>query len=113
MGKILRYNGGTSNADSLHQTLNDALLLVKGPGERYLWIDYICIHQGSDLIKMAEVQRMDLIYSNAYATIIAASGIDSNAGLPGVRLGTCQTVPVVEIFGKPLVILVRDLPPLR
>jgi hypothetical protein len=30
---------------------------------------------------------MDLVYGSAYVTIIAATGDDANAGLPGVRSG--------------------------
>lgn len=107
------YANGTFDLESLHVTLKDAILLVKRLGKRYLWIDYICINQEDKDAKLADIQRMDLIYSNAYATIVAASGKDSNAGLPGVRPGTRQPAPVVEKFGTPTFLLMRDPPSLR
>ncbi|CZR62622.1 uncharacterized protein PAC_12519 [Phialocephala subalpina] len=107
------HANGTYDPESLHLTLKDAMLLVKRLGERYLWIDYICINQEDKDAKLADIQRMDLIYSNAYATLVAASGTDSNAGLPGVRPGTRQPAPAVEKFGTPPFLLMRDLPSLR
>ena len=36
---------------------------------------------------------MDIVYSHAYMTIVAASGVSANAGLPGVRPGS-RGIPV-------------------
>jgi hypothetical protein len=57
--------------------------LTRKIGERYLWVDALCIIQDS-LDEQAQIGAMDSIYQNSLLTIVAASGEDSNAGLPGV-----------------------------
>ena len=57
-------------------------------GERYLWIDSLCIIQDHDTEKLHIVQLMDVIYTQAFATLIAMEGENANAGLPGYRAGT-------------------------
>lgn len=69
----------------LPQTIVDAIAVVQALGERYLWVDSLCIMQDQDEDKMPQIQCMDLIYARAVFTIVAASGEDAYAGLPGVR----------------------------
>ncbi|KAK4100493.1 hypothetical protein N658DRAFT_497241 [Parathielavia hyrcaniae] len=57
---------------------------VRRLGERYLWVDDLCIVQDDPATKQPMIQNMHVIYSNAYVTLIAASGDNSDAGLPGV-----------------------------
>ena len=40
--------------------------------------------------------KMHLIYRGAKATILATTGIDANAGLPGVRPGSRKLVQHIE-----------------
>jgi hypothetical protein len=70
------------------QTVKDAMELTQGLGERYLWVDALCIIQDDEDDRNRAIGAMDAIYSSAFVTIIAASGTDSNSGLPGVRLGS-------------------------
>jgi len=70
------------------KTISDAMYLVFALGERYLWIDSLCIVQDDTEQKHYYISRMDVIYSNAVATIVALSGKDANAGLPGIRPGS-------------------------
>jgi len=72
----------------LPATIEDAMILVKALGERYIWVDALCIVQDDPDTKNRDIQNMDVIYSKAVATIIALYGTDANAGLPGVRPGT-------------------------
>jgi hypothetical protein len=46
---------------------------------------------------------MDIVYSHAYMTIAAASGVSANAGLPGVRPGFrgIPVYPVIALGGVP------------
>lgn len=72
----------------LPATIRDALTFCMAMGIRYLWVDSICIDQNSSEMKAHLVSKMHSIYMRAIFTIIAASGDNANAGLPGVRAGT-------------------------
>lgn len=85
----------------LPRTIKDAITLVFELGQRYLWVDSLCLIQNQPEDVQAGTAVMDLIYELSTLTIIAATGHDSNAGLPGVRIGsrnlheTCQSVKVL------------------
>lgn len=67
-------------------SIRDAMKLVVELGERYLWVDSLCIIQDdSEPNKMAQIANMGNIYSSAILTVVAAAGHDANAGLPGIR----------------------------
>jgi hypothetical protein len=70
-------------------TIDDAIEVVQGLGEKYLWVDCLCIRQGNEADDEADkgkfIPHMDLIYGFASVTIVAASGVDADAGLPGVK----------------------------
>ena len=83
----LRKDGALSDS-KVPATISDAIELVKGVGERYLWVDALCIVQDDPGLQKAQLAQMGLIYSLAAFTIVAASGNDANAGLPGVRADT-------------------------
>ncbi len=81
-------------------TIRDAMQVVQEIGLRYLWVDSMCIVQDDDTGGKAEaISKMDLVYGAAFVTIIAATGEDAYAGLPGVRPGTrgCRQ-PIEEIM---------------
>jgi Heterokaryon incompatibility protein (HET) len=69
-------------AQSLPQTVKDAIDLVSKMGERYLWVDSICIIQDDPVVVNAQINQMDLIYAQAVFTIVAATGQNADAGLP-------------------------------
>ncbi|KAI9166333.1 FAD-binding monooxygenase-like protein 5 [Paramyrothecium foliicola] len=70
------------------RTLQDAIELTEKLGERYLWIDSLCLVQNDPNDVQSGTESMDLIYEKAVLTIVAACGKDANAGLPGVRPGS-------------------------
>ncbi|KAG6368831.1 hypothetical protein INS49_003047 [Diaporthe citri] len=72
--------------DRVPAVLRDAMDLVSGAGERYLWIDCFCILQGSDSTR-AEFDRMDDIYAGAHVTIIAAAAEGLRGGTTYGNLG--------------------------
>lgn len=72
----------------LPKTVLDAMTTCKKCGQRYLWVDLLCIVQDDKKDKDEEIRKMDKIYGSAVATIIAADGRDMNYGLRGVAPGT-------------------------
>lgn len=78
----------------LPRTIQDAMVVVKLLGERYLWVDSLCIVQDDSHELRQNIHNMDRIYSAAALTIIAASGGDANAGLPGLDPGTRYLQPI-------------------
>lgn len=65
------------------QTITDAIYLVKQLDINYLWVDSLCIIQDDDGDKYRQLPIMDQIYQQAYLVVIAATGNDAHAGLPG------------------------------
>lgn len=70
--------------DAASLTIQDAVRVVRNLGRKYLWVDKYCINQNDEAGKQMMLQNMDLIYGNAEATIVAMSGENDEAGLPGV-----------------------------
>ena len=77
---------GSLRSMALPRTILHALSVVEELQERYLWVDALCIIQDSASMQQSQIARMDQIYANALLTIIATSGNDANAELPGCRL---------------------------
>jgi hypothetical protein len=69
---------------SLPKTIQDAVQVTRAMGVRYLWVDALCILQGSDKVSQkdwkSQSSRMESIYGNAYFTISATAARDSNEG---------------------------------
>ena len=70
---------------SLPRTLRDAIALVRDLGERYLWVDSMCIVQDSTKSWELNASVMDLVYGNAHVTICAADGDKPDTGLHGMN----------------------------
>ncbi|CAH0053705.1 unnamed protein product [Clonostachys solani] len=66
-------------------TIRDALQICNGLQIQFIWVDSLCIIQDdkSDMIEI--VDSMDSIYRQSVITIVAASGANADAGIPGVR----------------------------
>jgi hypothetical protein len=73
---------------ALPRTIADALQLVSQLGERYLWADSLCILQDDAADVVRQTANMDVVYSHAVFTIIAAAGDNADAGLPGLLPGS-------------------------
>ncbi|KAK5953292.1 hypothetical protein OHC33_005860 [Knufia fluminis] len=87
------YKPGSLTRAILPNIVEDALQITVGLGERYLWVDALCIVQDNDQDKARFVSRMDSIYARASVVIVAATCVDSNSMLLGVRPGTRQSEP--------------------
>ncbi|KAJ2987586.1 hypothetical protein NUW58_g4422 [Xylaria curta] len=80
----------------LPRTIEDAISVANELGIPQLWVDQYCINQEDAEEKMKTIQDMNLIYGGAELTIIAASGEDASAGLPGIRETPRQTRRLVR-----------------
>ncbi|OCK76401.1 HET-domain-containing protein [Lepidopterella palustris CBS 459.81] len=74
------------------QSIQDAVLVTKKLGVRYLWIDALCIVQDDPNDKAREIAQMARIYQNALLTISAASACSSVEGFLAVRRPWCYTI---------------------
>jgi hypothetical protein len=84
--KLKRKSGLLEFSNWIPITIKDAIEVVKAIGERYLWVDALCIMQDVDNDeKHHQIAAMDWLYSKAILTIIAADGRNSMDGLRGVR----------------------------
>lgn len=77
-------------------TIKDAMQTTSRLGERYLWVDSICIVQDDIFAKQALIANMELVFGHALLTIIAACGNNANAGLSGVRRYSRARRQIVE-----------------
>ncbi|KAK0648033.1 heterokaryon incompatibility protein-domain-containing protein [Cercophora newfieldiana] len=67
------------------KTIRHTISLVKALGERYLWVDALCIGQDDDARFHAELRNMGAIYHNASFTVVAATAWDADEGLRGLK----------------------------
>jgi hypothetical protein len=88
---LLSHGGIRKKLSDLPRTIRDSIDLVRALGERYLWVDALCIIQDSKRSWTLNSRVMDLVYGNAYLTICAADGQDANAGLQGLHPTTTPT----------------------
>lgn len=69
----------------LPRTIRDAIVITRRLGVRYLWVDALCILQGSDALAKAdwerESSRMADVYGDAFLTIAAASARSVHEGI--------------------------------
>ena len=100
--KLQAPRGIESVFSSLSRTIQDAIDLVRELGERYLWVDSICIVQDSRRSWQSNANSMDTVYSNAYFTICAADGENPNAGLRGMDSKQRQFSQHMELYAPGL-----------
>lgn len=83
---------------NISNTVLDAMRVVRLLGERYLWVDCLCIVQDDVETKAVQINRMWEVYAGAFATIVAAQGGDANHGLRRVPGTTRQGELEQEFF---------------
>ncbi|TGO56633.1 hypothetical protein BCON_0075g00230 [Botryotinia convoluta] len=73
--QILTQPGALRNTSQspLPKVILDAMELTNRLGQRYLWVDRLCVIQDQEIATMSEVMRMDQVYAGAYVTIVAAA----------------------------------------
>lgn len=92
-----------AKGETLPQIVKDAMDFTRKIGQRFLWIDVLCIVQDGKN-KIEQIMRMDAIYSQAWLTVAAVSGASAHEGLPGVSRDCrsppreCKTVNGLDIY---------------
>ncbi|KAH9222193.1 heterokaryon incompatibility protein-domain-containing protein [Leptodontidium sp. 2 PMI_412] len=72
----------------LPSTISDAITVTRDLGERYLWVDSLCIVQDDVESKEENIASMPLVYKGSSLTLVAGTGDSAIAGLVGVRAGS-------------------------
>lgn len=75
----------TNTSLDIPAVIRHAISLLPQLGERYLWVDSLCITQDDSESLNRHIRHMASIYEAALFTIVAADGIDANHGIPGIR----------------------------
>jgi hypothetical protein len=65
---------------ALPKTVQDAIVIVRKLGLRYLWVDSLCIIQDDEDDWLREAGRMAAVYEGAYLTIAASASADGSGG---------------------------------
>jgi hypothetical protein len=65
----------------LPKTILGAIILVEQIGERFLWVDSICILQDDMAHKKETIPFMGMIYGNALFSIVAMTSHKADHGL--------------------------------
>lgn len=100
------------NLENLPRTFHDAIIVARGLGIRYIWIDSLCIIQDDKKDWESESGRMEQVFSSAYCTIAASSAKSSLDGFladsrprPYLRLrtpsaGNLYVCPTIDDFQR-------------
>ncbi|KAJ4195620.1 hypothetical protein NW755_001780 [Fusarium falciforme] len=64
--------------------------LVRSLGERYLWVDALCLIQDHPRDMKGGIEIMNSILRGSHFAIVVASGTGMQSGIPGVRPGSRQ-----------------------
>jgi hypothetical protein len=88
-------------AERLSPIIQHSIYFTRAIGERYLWVDAVCIIHGNVAETKEQLGHMGSIYASAIFTIIAADG-DSKYGLPGLKnISSSRNLEQIIIpFGK-------------
>lgn len=94
--ELLEPGGLTRVWSTIPATIRDAMAATKKLGYSYLWVDSLCLCQNDPSELQECVMFMDKIYQEATLTIVAATGDDAHAGLPGVKPTSRKTSRLVR-----------------
>jgi hypothetical protein len=102
------YASTRSVPNPASRVIEDAMVVTKELGFRYLWVDRYCISQIDSSERHHQIQRMDQIYAGAVLTIVAAAGEGPQYGLPGVSQTPRHTQPRALVGNYHLVSSLRS-----
>lgn len=87
---------GPEKQVSLPKTIKHAIHLTRLLGERYLWVDSLCIVQDDEESQNDHLNRMASIYAYANAVIVPIDGENAESGIPGLRNAPCAEPRCLE-----------------
>ncbi|KAE8449101.1 hypothetical protein EG329_008484 [Mollisiaceae sp. DMI_Dod_QoI] len=95
---------------TIPKTFQDAITIVRQLGEKYIWIDSLCIIQDDLDDWYRESAKMSQIYQNSYLTIAATKSKDSNGGCYSDQDVRCNSKPICALDkdGDPFTIYCRQ-----
>lgn len=106
-----KFKKGVS-VSSLAPNFRDAIFVARQLGFRYIWIDSLCIIQGSAEDWRREAPTMNRVYRNAFLTIGAMASPDAYGGLFRDRdtdmIGTCPITISSETEGIMKCLIVKS-----
>lgn len=70
---------------TIPRTVYDAIKITQFLGERYLWVDSLCILQDDQAALYRDLNSMHLIYANSIVCLVALAGTNANHGLRGIE----------------------------
>lgn len=70
--------------ENLPKTIEDAITICKNLGQRFLWVDRLCIVQNDEAKKGHQIHAMADIFQSAALTLIATSGESMESPIPGI-----------------------------
>lgn len=76
---------GALNNTVLPKTIRHAMYLTRLLGERYLWVDSLCIVQDDEEFLNGHLGRMASIFAHAQAVIVPIDGENAESGIPGLE----------------------------
>lgn len=83
----LRWPNGLANVwGQLSPTIQSAISFTRSLGERYIWIDSLCILQDNAVNSKANIDAMHSIYQQALLVILAADDTAVTEGLQGIMV---------------------------
>lgn len=91
-----RCQKGSLKSVALPRTIHDAIKVVQKLGERYLWVDAMCIIQDDPDNVKAQIAGMAVIYGAAVLTIFAVGGNSADAPVAGLEPGSRQDLQRIE-----------------
>ena len=106
---LQKPNGLKLKIDDIPRSIRDTIDLVRNLGERYLWVDSICIVQDSSDSWELNAAKMDRVYGNAYLTVCAADDPDASAGLVGLDPSRRVFTQHIEQYSPGVTLMVSHL----
>ena len=89
--------------EDLPRTLRDAVTACRSLGQRYLWIDRLCIVQ-DDETKHGQIAGMAAIYASAVVVLITVTGAHAGMPIPGVS----EDRPTSSLNGLPWKVMGKE-----